>query len=71
MDILLDSFYSESLDLILCLEVLEQVRNITLQQKITTLMAIHDLNLAARYADRFLVLKEGKSSKNRICIVLT
>lgn len=48
-----------SLDLQHQLEVLEQVRNITLQQKITTFMAIHDLNLAARYADRFLVLKEG------------
>jgi iron complex transport system ATP-binding protein len=38
------------------LEVLSIVQRITKARGITTLIALHDLNLASRYADRFVVM---------------
>ncbi|NLJ55978.1 MAG: ABC transporter ATP-binding protein [Firmicutes bacterium] len=42
------------------LEVMELVRDIAKQQKKCVLIVIHDLNLAARFADQILMLKEGR-----------
>jgi iron complex transport system ATP-binding protein len=41
------------------LETLELIRKITSQRKITTVIALHNLNLVARYADKVAILKEG------------
>lgn len=41
------------------LEVMELVQDIALQQKKCVLMVVHDLNLAARFADKVLMLKDG------------
>ncbi|MDP2753681.1 MAG: ABC transporter ATP-binding protein [Nitrospirota bacterium] len=50
---------TSSLDLQHQLEVLDLIRDVTMERKITTLIALHDLNLAARYADKFVVLNKG------------
>ena len=50
---------TNNLDLQHQLEVLDLVRHVTIEQNITTIVALHDLNLAARYADKFIVMREG------------
>ena len=50
---------TNNLDLRHQLEVLQLIQSIT-EENITTLVAIHDLNLAARYCSSFIMLKEGK-----------
>lgn len=50
---------TSSLDLRNQIDVLERIREITRQQNLAVLVAIHDLNLALRYADRFLMLKDS------------
>ena len=42
------------------LEALDTVRTIVKKTDISAVMAIHDLNLAARYSDTLVMLKEGK-----------
>ena len=37
------------------------VRRITHQEGMTAVVAIHDLNMAVRYADRFLLLRDGSN----------
>lgn len=49
-----------NLDLYHQLSMLEQVRDIARTDGITSIIALHDLNLAARYADRVLVLHNGR-----------
>lgn len=41
-------------------EVLEIIRAQTTERGMITLMASHDLNLAARYSDRVIIMNEGK-----------
>ncbi len=41
------------------LEALDTVRSIVKKTEISAVMAIHDLNLAARYSDRLVMLKKG------------
>lgn len=41
------------------LEALDTVRSIVKTTKISAVMAIHDLNLAARYSDTLVMLKNG------------
>ena len=50
---------TSSLDLQRQLEVLDLVGRITAERGIITLIALHDLNLAARYATRFVVMNQG------------
>lgn len=50
---------TSSLDLHHQLEVLEIVRAATTARGMTTLIALHDLSLAGRYADHFIVLAKG------------
>ena len=42
------------------LEILDLIKNITEEKKVTTLIVLHDLNLAAKYADELIVLSGGK-----------
>lgn len=41
------------------LEILELVRRLNQERGITIIVVLHDLNQAARYADRMVVLKDG------------
>ncbi|MCX6023423.1 MAG: ABC transporter ATP-binding protein [Chloroflexi bacterium] len=50
---------TSSLDLQRQLEVLELMKRVTAERKMTTLIALHDLNMAARYADHFVVMHAG------------
>ena len=56
---LLDELTS-NLDLRHELEILDLITDISAEKDITTVIVLHDLNLAARYADSIVVLKEGK-----------
>lgn len=49
---------TSSLDLRNQLEVLGLIRRITRERKIAAVVAMHDLNLALRFADRFIMLKD-------------
>ena len=51
---------TSNLDLRRQLEVLELVMGIVREKNMSVLMAIHDLNLASRYSDRLLFLKNGE-----------
>jgi iron complex transport system ATP-binding protein len=48
------------LDIAHQMEILELVRGLNLGQGLTVIAAMHDLNLAALYFDRLVLLKEGK-----------
>jgi iron complex transport system ATP-binding protein len=49
-----------SLDLKNQLEVMELICRVVEDQGLSAILAIHDINLALRFADRLLFLKEGK-----------
>ncbi len=51
---------TSSLDLQHQLEVLDLISYLTDERGITTLVALHDLNLAARYAAQFVVMDRGE-----------
>ena len=57
-EVLLMDEPTSSLDLKNQLEVLRLVRGITRERGIAAVVAIHDLNLALRFADRFILLKD-------------
>jgi len=42
------------------LELLKLIRELTIKRRLTTLLVSHDLNLAARFCDRLMLLKSGK-----------
>lgn len=50
---------TSSLDLRHQLDVMDHVASIVKQQRISAVMAIHDLNLASMYSDRMVILKDG------------
>lgn len=58
-DVLILDEPTNNLDLQRQMEVLELLRAATVARGLTTIVALHDLNLAARYADRIVVLSEG------------
>lgn len=51
---------TSSLDIQNQYQVLEIVREICREQNLTAVVVIHDLNLALRFCDRFLLLREGQ-----------
>jgi iron complex transport system ATP-binding protein len=51
---------TSSLDLKNQLEVMELIRNIVKTQKLSAIVAIHDLNIAVRFADSFVFLKDRR-----------
>ena len=50
---------TSNLDLVNELQVLELVKAYTKQKHTSTLLTLHDLNLAARYSDKLILLKDG------------
>ncbi|AFV24639.1 iron ABC transporter, ATP-binding protein [Methanolobus psychrophilus R15] len=50
---------TSSLDLKNQLEILNIVRDVVRKENVSAVMTMHDLNLAFRYADKFLFLKNG------------
>ena len=50
---------TSNLDLKNQLEVLRIIKKIVREKGLTAVVTIHDLNLALRFADRFLIMKEG------------
>ena len=50
---------TSSLDLQRQLEVLDLIGQVTEERGIVTLISLHDLNLAARYAAQFVVMDRG------------
>ena len=50
---------TSSLDLRNQLEVLDMTKQVVRQQGLAAVVILHDLNLALRFTDRFLVMKEG------------
>ncbi len=48
-----------NLDLQNQLDMLETIRRVTSERRIATLLAMHDLNLAAKFADEMVVLQSG------------
>jgi len=59
-DILLLDEPTSNLDIKHQMEVMEVVKNIVKNKGISAIIALHDLNLASRYADRIIMMKEGK-----------
>lgn len=51
---------TSALDLLQQIRVLEIVKSLALQQNLIIIAAMHDLSLAARYADRLILMKEGR-----------
>lgn len=51
---------TNNLDLCRQLEVFELITGLTRKRELTTIMALHDLNFAARFADMLIVLNKGK-----------
>ncbi len=52
------------LDISYQLELLELVRKLNKKLKLTVIMVLHDLNQAAKYSNRIIVLKEGQIFAN-------
>jgi iron complex transport system ATP-binding protein len=50
---------TSSLDLKNQLEILGIIRQVTTDHDVAAVMTMHDLNMALRYADRFILLKDG------------
>lgn len=51
---------TSSLDFYRQIEIFNLIREVTWRRGMITLVAIHDLNLAARYADRIVVMDKGR-----------
>lgn len=50
---------TNSLDIQKQLEMFELIQGVVEERKITTLIVLHDINLASRYADQIVVLRNG------------
>ncbi len=51
---------TSNLDIRHQLEVMDIIKKIVRERQISAIMAIHDLNLASRYADRVIMINSGK-----------
>jgi iron complex transport system ATP-binding protein len=40
-------------------EIFDLIKNLCVENKLTVLAAVHDLNLAAQYCDRLILINEG------------
>lgn len=58
--LLLDEPTTFFLDIVHQLEVMELVKRLNEEFGMTIIMVLHDINQAAQYSDRLLVLKRGK-----------
>lgn len=59
-EILLLDEPTSHLDIALQVEILNSVRKLNRERRITVLAVIHDLNLAARFFDKFILLAQGQ-----------
>ncbi|MCF8083722.1 MAG: ABC transporter ATP-binding protein [Deltaproteobacteria bacterium] len=59
-DLLLLDEPTSNLDLKNQLEVMDLVRKAVQDRELSAVICLHDINLAFRYADRFLMLKDGR-----------
>lgn len=59
-DVLLFDEPTSNLDLKNQLEVIRIIREIVRENNVSAIVTMHDLNLALRFADRFLMLKDGE-----------
>ncbi len=59
-DVLLLDEPTSNLDLKNQLEVMELIRKITKEKLLSTIVVMHDINLALRFSDDFILMKEGK-----------
>mgnify|MGYP001767357289 CR=1 FL=1 len=57
--LLLDEPTSD-LDLKNQLEVMKIIREVSTEQNIASIVVMHDINLALRYSDKFIILKDGE-----------
>ena len=63
---------TSALDIRYQIEVMETMRRITREQQTSMIVAVHDLNLAYRYADAVVVLTKGRmAAYGKPCNVLT
>ena len=51
---------TSNLDIRHQLEVMNIIQNLVREKKLTVIMAIHDLNLASRYAEKIIMMHSGK-----------
>jgi len=51
---------TSNLDIGYQLEVMDIIKNLVIERGISAIMAVHDLNLASRYADRICMMNGGK-----------
>ena len=51
---------TSNLDIWHQIDVMEILRSLVRKQRLTAIIAIHDLNMAARYSDRVMMMKKGK-----------
>ena len=51
---------TSALDIAHQLDIMDIISNFVNKKKISVVMVVHDLNLAARYADSIIMLKDGK-----------
>ena len=58
-DVLIFDEPTSNLDIRHQLEVMEIIENLVHKKKISAIMAVHDLNLASRYADRVIMMYGG------------
>ena len=57
-EILLMDEPTNHLDLKNQVEVMNTIKDITREKNLTTIVTMHDINLALRYADRFILMKD-------------
>lgn len=58
-DVLLLDEPTSNLDIKHQLDVMDAIKNLVKEKKISAIMAIHDLNLGSRYSDRIIMLNGG------------
>lgn len=59
-DLILLDEPTSNLDLKNQIEILDTIKQVAKKQNISVVLTMHDINLALRYADSFLIIKEGK-----------
>ena len=65
-DLILMDEPTSSLDIKYQIEILHLIRKLVRETELSVLMTIHDLNLAAMFCDRLLILKDGHIWKDGI-----
>ncbi|MEM3139258.1 MAG: ABC transporter ATP-binding protein, partial [Archaeoglobaceae archaeon] len=59
-EILLLDEPTSNLDIKVQLEVLDIIKEVVKKREMSAIMAMHDLNLASRYSDKIIMMRDGK-----------